>query len=113
MKMKPYEINEAIEALMGCDVYQGLVILVEPDHNDEPTIKDHRPCRNFYGDLNACSEMEFFLRGTLEQHFNDPLINRRWEEYQHFIMSRYNGSAPAPVRCEGFLIVMRGCTATP
>jgi len=61
---------------------------------------------NYPEDLNACHEMEQWLKGTLEQYHNDPVIHRRWKEYQYLLMKRFGASATAAQRCEYFLRVL-------
>jgi hypothetical protein len=54
-------------------------------------------------DLNAMHEAEKVLHGTEEQYYNDPTVNRRWKEYQYFLMQSYGASATAAHRAEAFL----------
>ncbi len=52
--------------------------------------------------LNAMHEAEKSLRGTDEQYYNDPIVNRRLKEYQYFLMKTYGASATAAQRAEAF-----------
>jgi hypothetical protein len=53
-----------------------------------------------FNDLNAAHELEKVLRGTEEQHHNDPMVNRRWKMYQYHLMQKFGASATAAERAE-------------
>ncbi len=58
---------------------------------------------DYLNDLNAVHELEMKMRGTLEQYHNDPVMHRRWKEYQYYLIQRYGASATAEERCEALL----------
>lgn len=61
---------------------------------------------DYVNDLNEMYDAEKVLRGTDEQYYNDVLVNRRWKEYQYFLMSKYGASATATQRSEAFLRIL-------
>jgi hypothetical protein len=99
--MNKQTIKIAIAESMGIECYTFGDRLV---YNDDLGVMVDVP--DYTGDLNACAEFEKHLRGTDEEHFNNPIIHRRWKEYNYTIMNLYGVSASAEERCHVYLRVM-------
>jgi len=50
-------------------------------------------------DLNEVHKAEMAFRGKPEEFHNDPLIYRRWKDYQYHLISHFGASATADERC--------------
>lgn len=69
----------------------------------DPLGRKGRYAPNPPNSLDACADMEKWLRGTDEQFYNDPFIHKRWMEYQNYLIHIAGVSATAAQRTESFL----------
>jgi hypothetical protein len=75
-------------------------------HPPAPTFPDHTfvnkaTIPDYCGDLNAMHEAEKWLRGTLEQYRNDPVLYCRWQVYINLL--ERNVHAEAFTKARAFL----------
>jgi hypothetical protein len=110
MKTHDDKINRAMAEVAGwTDCHRPLAANVHEPITERvlcgipPGSQIHKPLPNYLADLNAVHEVEMQLRGTDDQHYNDPIIYRRWKEYQHYILESYGVCATARQRCEAIL----------
>ncbi len=65
-----------------------------------PASRNGTSAPDYFRDLNATNELEKVLRGTEEQYYKDPMVNRRWKMYQCDLMQKFGASATAAERAE-------------
>lgn len=62
---------------------------------------------DYFNCLNACHEMENWLRGTEEEYRTVPAIQQRWKSYEQALLQYFGISATAQERAELFGVVMK------
>ena len=105
--MNPSEINKRIAEARGWTDVNGRAVELlgfAPTPRMKHGIKMYDEIPNYYGDLNACHEMEMVMNPDQCDKYNDWLMEvKPPRKDTNYTSERWSWGSTAPQRCEAFL----------
>ena len=79
----------------------GVILRYCSEHHGGAAIYSEIP--DYLNDLNAMHEAEKTLYGDIEVFLNDPVVYKRWQKYNDFLVSEFGCHATARQRALAFI----------